>query len=412
MSLENPGRRILMASYGGGHAAMLAPVAKGLRAAGAEVDLIGFTTGRATLERAGLQTASVTTLLDPDPAADAPYRAAVQPFLRDHAHADVRAEETEAYFTVGLRDLAERLGLDEAIRRLETEGRKAFTPVSVMERYIQRTRPDLVVSTTSPRFELALLRAARRQDVPSVALGDLFLVDERKWILSGDYAEHLTVISPVVAEELTRDGLRGTHTHVTGNPAFDAMAPSPQDHARRDALRSRLGLTGRTVILWPATQLGAVASDERPYAKPAEVVEAMERICERDPNFTYLLRPHPNSPFSMPDTARHGLLDLGLLTPEEALLTADLLCVEVSTMGLQAALLGKPVVCVAFAHEAGFPRYGLAQVVDRLDQAVDLIAGRRYAAPSTDFSMPPLGSATRNVIQLLERLATGVERVR
>lgn len=391
---------------------MLAPVAKGLKAAGADVDLIGFTTGRATLERAGLQARSVLALLDPDPASDAPYRAAVQPFLRDHAHADVRPEETEAYFTVGLRDLVERLGFDEAIRRLETDGRKAFTPVSVMERYIQRTRPDLVVSTTSPRFELALLRAARRLDVPSVALGDLFLVDEREWILSGDYAEHLTVISPVVAEELRRDGLIGTRTHVTGNPAFDAMTPALDDPARREAIRRRLGLTDRTVILWPAVQLGAVASDGRPYAGPAEVVEAMERICERDPDFTYLLRPHPNSPFSLPETARHGLLDLGLLSPEEALLAADLLCVEVSTMGLQAALLGKPVVCVAFAHEAGFPRYGLAQVVDTMDEAVDLIAGRRYVPPSADFAMPPLGSATRNVVQLLERLASGVDRVR
>lgn len=401
--------RILMAAYGGGHAAMIAPVAKGLRALGADVDLVGFTTARAAFERADLEAGSVIKMLDPDPAADAPYREAALTLLTVDGHADVTREETEAYFTIGLRDLAEQLGLDEAMRRVRIEGRKAFLPVSAMERYLLRTKPDLVISTTSPRFELALLRAARRQGIPSVALGDLFLVDEREWILSGDYAEHLTVISPVVAEELARDGLVGTQTHVTGNPAFDTMRPRPDDGARRDALRLRLGLSDRTVILWPAAQLGAMASDQRPYARPDEVVAAMERICERDPGFAYLLRPHPNAPFEMPEGARNGVLDLGILTPEEALLTADLVCVEVSTMGLQAALLGKPVVCVTFAHEAGFPRYGLAQVVESLDGAVDLIAGRRFALPSKDFSMPPLGSATSNVIRLLQRLAATID---
>lgn len=395
-----------MAAYGGGHAAMIAPVARDLRAVGAEVDLIGFTTARAAFERAGLHAASVTCLLDPDPAADAPYRLAVQPFLTGNAHPDIRAEETEAYFTLGLRDLAERCGLEEALSRVGVDGRKAFMPVSVMDRYIQRTSPDVVVSTTSPRFELALLRAARRRGVPSVALGDLFLIDERRWILSGDYAEHLTVISPVVAEELERDGLAGTSTHVTGNPAFDLMKPEPGDLALRDALRRRLGLEDRTIILWPAAQLGAVASDQRPYASPDQVVEAMERICRRDSNFAYILRPHPNAPFQMPDAAMTGVLDHGLLSAEEVLLVADVVCVEVSTMGLQAALLGKPVVCVAFAHEAGFPGYGLARTVDTLDEAVDLIAARRYGPPSASFSMPPLGSAARNVVQLLMSLAT------
>ena len=393
--------RVLMASYGGGHAAMLGPVAQELRTCGVDVDLMGFTTGRAALERAGLEAGSVTRLLDPDPGADEPYRRAVQALGPLGSHPDVRPEESEAYFTVGLRDLAERVGLEQALLRVAEEGRTAFTPVSVMARYIARSRPDLVVSTTSPRFELAMLRAARQEGVTSVALGDLFLIDERRWILSGDYAEHLTVISPVVAEALKHDGLSGTETHVTGNPAFDLMQPKPTDDLRRSELRRRLGVEGRTVILWPAAQLGAVANDQRPYASPDQVVHAMEQICRLDPEFTYILRPHPNAPFSLPAGAVHGILDHGLLSAEEVLLLADLVCVEVSTMGLQAALLGKPVICVAFAHEAGFPLYGLAQAVETLSEMVEVVVGRRYGPPSQAFAMPPLGSATRNIARLL-----------
>lgn len=387
---------------------MLAPVARVLRAQGVEVDLIGFTTGRAYFERAGLHASSAVALLDPDRTMDAPWLAAARPFLDRQSHPDITPQEAEAYFTVGLRDLAERIGREEALARVAAIGRKAFEPIAAMERYIQRTRPDLVVSTTSPRFELALLRAARRQGVPSVALGDLFLVDEREWILSGDYADHLAVISPVVAEALQRDGLTGVRTHVTGNPAFDSLLPTPADEERRAMLRKRLGLSGRTIILWPAVQLGAVALDGRPYALPEQVVEAMERICARDPNFAYVLRPHPNAPFEMPEGARNGVLDHGLLDPDDAVLIADLVCTEVSTMGLQAALLGKPVVCVAFPEEAGFPRYGLARIAPTLEDAVDMIAGRRYTAPAKDFAMPPLGSAVDNVVRLLDDVCRGV----
>jgi hypothetical protein len=385
---------------------MLAPVARALRARGVEVDLIGFTTGRAYFERAGLEANSAVALLDPDPEADAPWLSAARPFL-GQSHPEIRPEETEAYFTVGMRDLGERIGLDAAVALVAAIGRKAFEPVAAMERYIQRTRPDLVVSTTSPRFELALLRAARRQGVPSVALGDLFLIDEREWILSGDYADHLAVISPVVAEALKRDGLTGVQTHVTGNPAFDSMLPGPQDAERRASLREKLGLSGRTVILWSATQLGAVALDGRPYALPEQVVEAMERICARDPDFAYLLRPHPNAPFGMPEGARNGLLDHGLLEAMDAILVADVVCTEVSTMGLQAALLGKPVVCVAFPDEAGYPHYGLAQIAQTLDDAVEMIAARRYGVPADQFTMPPLGSAVDNVVRLLDDVCRG-----
>lgn len=387
---------------------MLAPVARVLRAQGVEVDLIGFTTGRAYFERAGLHANSAVALLDPDRTMDAPWLAAARPFLDRQSHPDITPEEAEAYFTVGLRDLAERIGREEALARVAAIGRKAFEPIAAMERYIQRTRPDLVVSTTSPRFELALLRAARRQGVPSVALGDLFLVDEREWILSGDYADHLAVISPVVVEALQRDGLTGVRTHITGNPAFDTLQPSPADVERRALLRERLGLSDRTVILWPAAQLGAVALDGRPYALPEQVVEAMERICVRDPNFAYILRPHPSAPFDMPEGMRNGLLDRGLLEPGDAVLVADIVCTEVSTMGLQAALLGKPVVCVAFPDEAGFPRYGLAQIAPMLDDLVEIVAGRRYTAPIKDFDMPPLGSAVDNVVRLLDDVCRGV----
>lgn len=398
--------KVLMGSYGGGHAAMLAPVAAELRARGVQVDLLGFTTARAYFERAGLSCGSSVALLDETGAADAPYRTIIRDQFDLGSHPDITPTESEAYFTVGLRALAEEVGLDEAIVRLQLMGRKSFEPISAFSRYISRTLPDIVVSTTSPRFELAALRAAKRMKIPSLSLGDLFLLDEREWILSGDFASNLTVLSSTVSDALIKDGLRGTRLHVTGNPAFDPLANLAASEARRQTLRSKLSFDGRTVILWPmAGQPGTCAADGRPYALAEQVAAAMERICSRDPRFTYMIRPHPNAPLLMPENAPNGILDFGLLTPEDALMVSDVVAVEVSTMGLQAALLGKPVVCVGFAKEAGFPEHGLAVAVDNLDQAVDLISNRAYELPPASWAMPPLGEATQRVSDLILELA-------
>lgn len=398
--------KVLMASYGGGHAAIVAPVAAELRARGVEVDLLGFTTARAYFERVGLSCGSAIALLDDSEEADAPYRTIVRERFNLGYHADITTAEAEAYFTVGFRDLAELFGLDEAILRVERMGRKAFEPIGAFSRYIGRTQPDIVVSTTSPRFELAVLRAAKKMGVTSLSLGDLFLLDEREWILSGDFADHLAVISSTVSEALTKDGLRGTRLHVTGNPAFDPLAGLANSGVRRQQLRSDLNLDGRTVILWPmAGQPGTCSADGRPYALAEEVAAAMEQVCSRDPRFAYIIRPHPNAPLVMPENSPNGILDAGLLTPEEALMVSDVVAVEVSTMGLQAALAGKPVVCVGFAKEAGFPEHGLATAVEDLDQAVDLISRQAYSTPPADWASPPIGEATQRVSNLILELA-------
>lgn len=84
---------------------------------------------------------------------------------------------------MGLRDLARDLGREAALERVRQTGRTAFEPVDVMRRYLRQTRPDIVITTTSPRFECALQKAARLEGIPGLAVGDLFLVDERDWIL-------------------------------------------------------------------------------------------------------------------------------------------------------------------------------------------------------------------------------------
>lgn len=398
-------KRALLASYGGGHAEIIAKLARALMASGFETEIIGFTTAYQFFKRQGLEAKSVVTLLDPDKGADETFRLAAQPFLGGQSHHDVSAAETEAYFTLGLRALAEEYGLDAALGMVRANGRTAFKPVSVIERYLRRTKPDVVVTTTSPRYEHAMLQAARRVGIPSLAVSDLFLVHEQNWIVAGDYAEHLTVISPLVAQELRDAGLEGTKMHVTGNPVFDSLLLRPENAEIRTTLRRKLGIDTKKVVLWPS----AVIADKMFYGRACSSVEAVvnafERLCRSSPDFTYLVRPHPNSPFRLPANAEHGILDWELLTSEEALLVSDVVCVELSTMGLQAALMGKPVVCVAFDDVVRYPKYGLAKTAANVEDAVNILLSGDYLTSATaEFGMPPLGTATKRIIGLIESI--------
>ncbi|WP_272010100.1 hypothetical protein [Roseovarius sp. ZX-A-9] len=393
--------RPLLASYGGGHVQIVAALARAFAARRDAPDIIGFTTAHAELGRQGIAAQPVSALLDP--AEDAEWVALAGEFTTAATHPDIPVEETRAYFALGLRDLAQAQGREAALARVRREGRTAFEPVNTMRRYLRWTRPDIVITTTSPRFECALQKAARLEGIPGLAVGDLFLVKDRAWILQEGYAPHLAVLSAEVARALVTDGFDESGIRVTGNPAFDRLAPGPGDAARRDVLRARLGLDDRTVILFPApgAQMSMIG---RPFLQMTDVVASLEDFCRGDPRYAYLIRAHPNRPMTLPGDARYGMLDDGsLLGPEDAILVADVVCVEASTMGLQAALTGKPVICVGFADYVLYPEFGLGRAAADMAEAVAILrAGQAHAVAG--FEMPPLGSASANVLAYVDEI--------
>lgn len=391
--------RPLLASYGGGHVQIVAALARAFAARGDAPDIIGFTTAHAELGRQGIAAQPVSALLDP--ATDAEWLALAEEFSAAATHPDIPVEQTRAYFAIGLRDLTQDLGREAALARVRKEGRTAFEPVDAMRRHLRRTRPDIVITTTSPRFECALQKAARLEGIPGLAVGDLFLVQERAWILQEGYAPHLAVLSGEVARALVADGFDESGIRATGNPAFDSLAPGPEDAARRDALRARLGLADRTVILFPAPG-GQMSLDGQPFLEIADVVASLEELCRTDPRYAYLIRAHPNRPISLPGNVRHGMLDDGdLLGPEDAILVSDIVCTDVSTMGLQAALTGKPVICIGFADYVLYPGFGLGQTASDMDEAVAILRAGHFDT-GAPFEMPPLGQASAHVLAYVD----------
>lgn len=392
------GRRPLLVSYGGGHANIMIAVTAELARRGRSYDLLGLTTAEEAFRRAGLNPFSLEELIDPLMDRAVRDRAAALAPASDHP--DISDAQTTAYHIVGFADLVAQNGLEEAEEKFARLGRKAFEPVRAFERLFARIRPTVVVATTSPRFELAALKAARRTGIPSLAIGDMYLIAEQEWILGGEYADHLTVIGEGVGSMLQQSGKLSSQIHVLGNPAFDALAPAPDDSAVRAAERERLGIGDRTCILWP---LGgaAVPVADRMLLEAAEVACFLERLCEMDPALTYVMRPHPNWPVGNLQL-KHGRVDAGSAL-EKALLAADLVCVEASTVGLQAVLKGIPTICYNYADYVLYPEFGWAAKANTLDELAELVIARAYFEPPAELRAQ-VGNASRRVTDLIEQL--------
>ena len=389
-------------SYGGGHASIVRALAQGLISAGYDPTVVGLTTGLRPIRRSGISALSISDVIDCQRASYERARELIQPFVQDMSHPDIEKRETEDYFAIGLHDLIDAYGEHTALARLTEEGRTAFLPVATMRRFIEALRPSCVVATTGPRFERALLMAARELDVPSIAVADLFLKRERPYVLADDYAEHLCVMNHQLKAELDLEATSKIRIHATGNPAFDALKVARHDTDQRIRLRQELGVNEAKVVLWPSAPVQYAEFTDRPFALPEEVAHAMEAICLAQPDYRYIMRPHPNGLYDLPNHAVHGLLDPGL-SPEQALMVADIVCFEITTVGLQASLMGKPTICVGFADLAVFPEYGYGLTVDSLEEMTELLKTQSYSTIAEQgVSEHAIPEATNRVISLIQ----------
>lgn len=395
MSGNNATARPLLFSYGGGHALIIIAIARELAAQGLEFDLMGFTTAHAAFTRAGFDALDVTAMLSDDVAPD--IRARGTELAPSSDHPDITQEQTDAYFILGLEDLCLRHGISEAERLVGQFGRKAFEPEFGFRRFLSAIKPSCVVTTTSPRAELAGIKAAKALSIPSIAVGDMYLIAEQDWILSGIYADHLVVMSDDVADMLGASGRLKSKIHVLGNPAFDELAPSPLDDARRTHLRSKLNVGDRSCILWPLGGAPDLVEGRRLLTAP-QAAACLEEICAADRGFTYMMRPHPNWPVGDLDLP-NGRID-DELSLEDSLLVADIVCVEASTVGLQAVLRGKPTICLHFSDYVIYPDYGWASSANSTDELKRIVRERKYAPPPPRVSHL-VGGAAGRVVDLI-----------
>jgi len=309
--------------------------------------LLALTTGYAKAVAAGVSPLGYKDLLylvDVDAAMHWGRR-----LLIGNSNPDVSEEESIAYLGINYLDLITQHGEDGAAAVYAKEGRYGFRPLNFMRQLLDEIQPDVVVATNSPRSERAALDVAIQLGIPTVGLVDLFGQEDDTYVHQIAKPDWTCVISESVKQRLVGHGFHPKSIAVTGNPAFDGLF-SPLTQAVAQAFVKHRGWQWLAPILW-AGQIDSTSdttSEKKDGHKFAENVETTLRdfISSRK-DLALVIRYHPSQWHTfhrLPDQERVHFSVPSQEPIHPLILAAKAVVVQNSTVGLESAVAGKPVV--------------------------------------------------------------------
>ncbi len=370
---------IFFVTYGGGHAAALAPVAQLLRQRDVPVTILGLTTAGGYFNRMGLASLGVKDLVEHVPGYEFAVATGERLVEGRPRHSAVSAEETAAYMGVGYTALEKWAGVEDAKRLFVRSDRQAFRPVDFFVRLFEIAPPAALVGTNSPRSERAAFEAARDRGIPALCLVDLYAAFEIEWCASEKYADRICVLNDAVRDQFIERGVPPAKVTVTGNPSFDRIGRLDANALRRQ-YREKLGLDGDDRLLvcisQPEPERHPFSGVTGETSLPTDIERKFAAAFAHDNKVHLVFRLHPSEdrgPSVDGARLRYGTVEEPL---DDILCAADCVVTCSSTVGLEAAMLGVPVVQITrsiFSADLPLAKMGYARPADTLEEAVDEI---------------------------------------
>ncbi|MBQ9086069.1 MAG: CDP-glycerol glycerophosphotransferase family protein [Clostridia bacterium] len=440
--------KALFVCYGGGHADALIPVMKYLKEKGTiDVQAIGVNLAADKLKRAGIICKSLSDYLDVE-AVEIGF-----PLARDRHNflSKVSFADSIAYYGFTMSDLITEVGEQTAYDVLRTFDRRTMFPVRTMTRILKKENPDVVITTTMNRFEAATQYAAGNLGIPTVKVEDLVgkitrtypdkiqvdTEEEKQKLLQRGFKESdvilrselmnspavqyskcvyekqlkmrprvTTVFCDYVKEQIARRGIPRECIYVTGQPAFDGH-PDVLKNTDRGAFLSSLGISeGHRVI----TFMSQPTADREDVLRIfAETVR--ENICD-DVQFLIKLHPNEDGKIQRLILQDYGITDVLIVKTVDVralLAVSDLVITVSSTTGLEAAVMGKPLVYISLTEEDDVP-YQAMGIGRRTKNAGELMSAIRAELSGDSFNkekdkFQTDGRAAQRVGDLVEVLA-------
>lgn len=342
-------KTVLFVTYGGGHARMVIPVIRALeRDADIRIETLVLTTGGPIFASENLPYRSFKDFItEADSEALAWGKTLAAQFHSPES--GIEEAESVAYLGLSYWDLVLRHGEAAAAKLWADKGRHAFLPLSVLERVIERIRPDMVVTTNSPKAEQAAIEVANRRGIHTLSMIDLFGIHHFHAV----EAETITVLCQHTIANMRQEGVNKPDDAflVTGNPAFDRACEyqGSIDYSYRKTYFPQLP-ADKPILLWidmPAywkERVLHIRSDE-------EIIRDLESLSQAAKlnGGSMLVRPHPSQ--------QRGIYDewLKSQSPESVayaggvplyplLKAVDVVATYTSTVSVEALLMRRKVI--------------------------------------------------------------------
>lgn len=405
---------LLAVCYGAGHVNMVLPVLRELkRLGGIRISVLGLTTAWRPLAEAGFEPLRVSDLVDP--IGDSETLETGQRLARAlPPGGEVPLIESAAYLGVSYRELEEDLGRAEAAALYQEKGRAAFLPVRFARRVIRKMKPDVLLTTNSPRMERAFLQAAGELELPNVVIWPSLADGEAAWVGRPRHNARICIDNDWAAERLRAAGATEDMIRMTGGPQYEDLFESDLPE-RGAAYRAREGWGGKFVLLWisqlhnpihPLT--GESADPELPGLIEKHLTDEVGTRADR---MQLVIRYHPNE--AIPDRPRPEWVSVNSREDDlrEVLHAVDAAATINSSVSFQAAMLGKPVIQFmdsAYARHSNYVDMGIAtpvvgmcdfgEVIDRLLS----VKGRNVESVSLPWLPDPSVRVAREILGLLQ----------
>lgn len=239
--------------------------------------------------------------------------------------------------------------------------------VDVWQAFFRRSRPALLVAN----YHAPIVDVAVACGVPTLVLTHgLMLFGDTSWYTSLP-ACSIGAISRTHADRLAQCAIPAARLHVTGDPGVSEMMAEARESrtcadSSRDGstlrMRLRVPADGRLVLL-VTSDLGSPAKLTRlpmtNFNEAVDAIELMSGIIERNPDWRFVLRPHPRYDHpgaydrliqTLSDERRPHLVG-GETKLGELMLAVDVIVVMnvMTSAMMELSMWGKPVVLLASA---------------------------------------------------------------
>jgi len=226
---------------------------------------------------------------------------------------------------------------------------------------------------------------------------DSFATIEKAWLSQDGYADKVCVFHGAVKKLLINEGRDDKDIIVTGNPSFDVLA--------KVTMRSRN--SGLPHVLYLSQNEGRIDnhnSSVLPDSIPLGVIETLSKGVKNN-KFTAEVRFHPNQGDLIRKKAI-GLIPVNFSSRlEDVISRADVVVTASSSAGIQAQLLGLPLVQIKWSIRNGLVPFDLIGPVWKAYDEEDLLLQIRLASESKKSPIDKnLGSSTDAVVTQIEEL--------
>ncbi len=444
-------KKALFVCYGGGHADALIPVMKYLRDnTNIKVDAIGVNLAAEKLRMNGIPCKSLSHYLDIK-SVEIGFNLAKK---RHNFKSAVSFADSIAYYGFTMSDLIDDIGEQRANEVLRIFDRRTMFPARTMMRILNTEKPDVVITTSMNRFEAATLYAAGCLGIPSVKVEDLIgrinrtypdkiqvstYEEKEELIEKGINADSIMLKSELLnspamkyceeiynvqlklrpsafavfckyaKDEMVMRGIPEESIYVTGQPAFDKH-PFYLENTSREKVFESIGVQNNRKIITFMSQ---------PLAERENVLRCLFSAIKEYSltDYQFVLKLHPNE-----DGAIHKLIldeyDLENVTivknidVRELLAVSELIVTVSSTTGLEAAVMGKPLVYINTTNtpdEIPFDKMGIGRRCTNAGQLASEIRGV-LSGDNSEFNKIALdyksdSKAASRVASIIEALA-------